>query len=229
MKNTLIIFFSLFVSFSAFAQPYKTIKVYKPYKWMFGAHWSAIDDSGDKFGDIFDFNNAWNIKPFPTKLSLDRYIIYGWSIEAIATYGEYTESKTVNDTTGIKGMLASFDVHGKWSFYNLYAPRARWIEPYFTFGVGYTYREGTADPHVPTVNLGGGLNFWVINRLGIQLASNAKIGVYPGFWETDNNYLQHTIGIVYRTPDKSSYRYPNNKKQHKWTKKQQKFKRKGGH
>lgn len=197
---------------------------------MFGAHWSAVEDDGNKFEHITDFSNSWNIKPFPTKLTLDRYIIYGWSVEAIASYGNYTESKLVYDTTGIKGTIASFDLHGKFSFYNIYAPRARWFDPYLNFGIGYTYRDGIGNAHTPTVNAAGGINFWIIHQLGIQVSSMAKFSVYPGIWDTHDNYLQHSIGIVYRTPDKSTYRYPNNKKQHKWTNKQQKkFKRKGGH
>ena len=231
MKSILTISFLVCLVNVSFAQPYKTIKPYKPYKWMFGVHWSAIDDDGNKFGDLFNVNDSWNIKPFPTKISLDRYLVYGWSIEAIASYGEYTESKIVNDSTGVTGTIASFDLNAKWSFYNLYAPRARWIEPYFNFGVGYTYRDGTANTHVPTLNLGGGLNIWFIKRLGIQIASVGKLGLFPGFWDFDthDNYMQHSIGLVYRTPDKSSYRYKNRSKQHKWTKQNRKFKRKGGH
>lgn len=231
MRSLFLIAFFLVANFT-FAQPYKTIKPYKPYKWMIGVHWSAIEDDGDKFNGLFDVNNSWNIKPFPTKLTLDRYLTYGWSLEGVLSYGEYTEEKRVNDTTGITGVIASFDFNGKYSLYNLYAPRARWIEPYFIAGVGYTYRNGTASEHVPTVNLGGGLNIWFIKQLGLQISSNAKLGMWPGVWDenSSSNYFQHSVGLVFRTPDKAKYKNPNKKAQHKWTKKRQRgFKRKGGH
>lgn len=228
-KNFLL---SLFVAlaYTASAQPYKTIKTYKPYKWMIGVHWSAIDDDGSKFGKNFDVTNSWNIKPFPTQFTLDRYFIYGWSAEMALSYGEYGTDKLVNDTTGVSGMILSADFHGKYSFYNNYAPRARWIDPYFIAGVGFTYRTGTADPYVPTVNLGGGVNFWIVKQFGIRIASTAKFAVYPGFWDTKSNYFQHNAGLVFRTPDYAKHKNPNRRKQHKWTKKQpKKFKNKGGH
>lgn len=227
-KRTIVLLFSLFCLQSAFAQPYQTIKVYRPYKWMFGVHLNVIEDDGYKFERMFDVNNSWNVLPYPTRLTLDRYFKYGWSMEFAASYASYTDNRLINDTLGVTGTNFSFDVNGKYSLYNLYAPKARWFEPYFTFGVGYTYRDVTVDPHVPTVNLGGGVNFWILYRLGIQISSQAKFAVYPTVWETHGNYLQHTVGIVYRTPWEKGYEYPNNKKQHKWTKKQPRYKRKGG-
>lgn len=217
------------ISLQTFAQPYKTIKPYKPYKWMFGIHWYGLEDDGNKFGGMFDVNRSWNIKPYPTTLTIDRYFVYGWSAEASLAYGQYTTDKLVNDTTGVSGLNLSFDINGKYSFYNLYAPSARWIDPYVIAGIGFTYRDATADPYVPTVNLGGGVNFWFINWMGIRLSAMAKFGVYPGFWDTHNNYLQYNAGLVFRTPDKATY-HPSNKKQHKWTNKQpKKYKQKGGH
>lgn len=227
MKHLLLIF-SILLSQGLFAQPYKTVKIYKPYKWMFGAHWLVIEDSGAKGADFLDTDSSWNYLPFPTTITVDRYFKYGWSIEGGLNYMQYSTSRKLHDTTGIGGFNFSFDANGKFSFYNLYAPRARWIDPYVTFGVGYTYRDQYVDPHVPSVNLGGGVNFWIIKQLGIRLSAQSKIGVYPSFWNNHNNYLQYNAGIVFRTKDVVPYTYPNNKKQHKWTKERQKFKRKGG-
>lgn len=229
IKQTLILLV-LTVSFYAGAQPYKTIKPFKPYKWMFGVHWNAVDDDGHKFDQIFDVNNSWNIKPFPTSLTIDRYFVYGWSAELALNYAEYTTNKLIYDTTGISGFNLSADIHGKYSFYNNYAPKARWIDPYLIAGIGFTYRQGVGDAYVPTVNLGGGVNFWIVNQLGIRLSATSKFGAYPAFWDTHNNYLQYNAGIVFRTPDNAVYKNPNRKKQHKWTNSQpKKYKEKGGH
>ena len=51
----------LFCTSVAFAQPWKTVKVFKPYKWMFGVSWSAIDDNGHPFERMFDLGSSWNI------------------------------------------------------------------------------------------------------------------------------------------------------------------------
>tara|TARA_R110002072_G_scaffold302402_2_gene485173 strand:+ start:41880 stop:42572 length:693 start_codon:yes stop_codon:yes gene_type:complete len=230
MKKALFLLtFAFFISHS-YAQPYKTIKIYKPYKWMVGVSWSAIDDDGRQFEGIFDVAN-WNYMVFPTRITLDRYFRYGWSAEAVATYSQYLPDKLVNDSTNRGSTFFSFDLNGKYSFYQKYAPRARWIDPYFTFGVGYTYRNSAnVSPHVPTVNLGFGLNIWIVRSLGIQLHSNAKIGVYPGFWVTHTNYLQHSAGIVFRWGEgKKNSNGGFGRKKNKWTKKKPKYKPNKGH
>lgn len=225
----LLLLFFITLSTSALAQPYKTIKEYKPYKWMFGVHWSIVEDDGSPFANIFNAGTSWNLRPYPSKITVDRYIKHGWSMEGALTYGQYVSSNVVNSETGISGFMGAADIHGKWSFYNLYAPNARWVEPYVTFGAGYTFRSVSSPMHAPTINAGGGVNFWLMESLGIQLASSAKFAVLPTFWKTKGNYLHHSFGIVYRTPDQSSHRNENDKKRYPWTKKNKRFKNKQGH
>lgn len=212
-----------------YAQPYKTIKTFKPYKWMFGVHWTAIDDNGDKFGRLFDPGKSWNILPYPTKITVDRYFKYGWSLEMAGSYTQYLPGKLINDSTNVSGIFASLDVHGKYSFYQQYAPRARWIDPYFTFGVGYTYRSAGAFQHTPTVNAGFGINLWIYGGLGVQLHSTAKFAVYPGFWNTPENYLQHSAGVVLRIKSKNNNRSDFHRRKNKWAHGKKRYKgRKGG-
>lgn len=222
----------IFVAFAqtAHAQPYKTIGVYKPYKWMIGISWSAIDDNGDKLGNLFDVQNSWNLLPYPSTLTVDRYFKYGWSMEFGGTYSKYKLGKLINDSTNVEGTFFNVDINAKYSFYQLYAPRSRWIEPYLTAGIGYTYRAEGADMHVPTVNLGGGINIWVYRGIGLRLNSTAKFGVYPGFWNTPNNYLQHSAGLVFRFgTGKSNPNKDFNRRKNKWVHKGGKrYKQKGG-
>jgi len=231
MFKNLLVILALFASVHAYAQPYKTIKIYKPYKWMLGLHVSAIEDDGEKFKQVFKVQDRWNIQPFPTRLTLDRYFLYGWSAEAALTYTQYKSNIIVNDSTGITGAHFSFDLNGKYSFYQLYAPRARWIEPYLTFGIGYTYRDKTAEMHVPTLNLGGGLNWWFSKFVGLQISSSAKFALYPEFWDTKSNYLQHNIGLVFRTAGENAVMHQDKRKHHKWSSKHstKKFRKKHGH
>ena len=231
MQKSLLTFSFILAVTVLFAQPYKTVKIFKPYKWMFGVSWSAIDDNGYKFERMFDLGSSWNIAPFPSKISVDRYFRYGWSAEASATYGILKNNRYVNDTIGLRSDLYNIDLSGKYSFYNAYAPKHRWIDPYFTFGIGYTFRpSANTPPHAPTVNLGFGLNFWIINNLGIQLHSTGKLAFIPSFWNTHGNYFQHSAGIVFRTNDqrKHSNGYFGQRK-NKWVHGKNNFKQKGGH
>lgn len=230
MKKTLALTFFLLVFGKAFAQPYKTLKVYRPYKWMIGLGWSALDDNGNKFGQVFDINNSWNAVPYPSTISLDRYFTYGWSIEGVATYSKYKEGNLINDSTNFSGTYFGFDVNGKYSFYQLYAPSLRWIDPFVTFGAGYTYRENAGtDVHVPAVNLGGGVNFWFTKNIGLQVRSQAKLGVFPEFWNTKSNYLHHSAGLVIRYGRNSKHRNGEfGKRKNKWVHGKKKFRQKGG-
>lgn len=230
MKQYLtIILFVLFAQ-TATAQPYKTTGTFKPYKWMIGVSWSAIDDNGDKFGNLFDVKNSWNYLPFPTTLTLDRYLNYGWSLEFGGTYSKYKLGTLINDSTNFEGTFFNFDANAKFSFSRLYAPRAQWFDPYLIAGIGYTYRAEGAANHAPTVNIGGGINFWVYKGIGIRLNSSAKLGVYPGFWKTPENYLHHSAGLVFKFGGGKKNQNKNfNRRKNKWIHKGGKrYKQKGG-
>lgn len=232
-KLCLYILTTLLLGFSVdvLAQPYKTIKGYKPYKWMFGMHWNAVEDDGSKFQGLFNTKDTWNAMIFPTKFTADRYFNYGWSLEMEGAYNRFEDDKTINDSTGLASNFASFDLNVKYSFYSSYNPRARWIDPYFTFGAGYTYRDNAnVSVHSPSVNLGGGLNFWIKNW-GLQIASQAKLNVWPGIWDANNHesYLHHSVGIVYRTTTPVHTNGYFGKKKYGWAKKSKRYKKKKGH
>ena len=215
----------------AFAQPYKLQKEIKPYKWMVGAHWTVIEDDGEQWG-FFDVGPSWHILYYPTKLTVDRYFTSGWSVEVAGAFSQYTPGKRVNDTIGGASLFIAADVNAKKSFYYLYAPRHRWIDPYVTAGLGYTMRSNAyVAQHVPTLNIGAGFNIWIHRIFGLQFHSNAKLGLWPGFWDSSfhTNYFQHSAGIVFRWGDGKNDNGNFGKKKHKWTNKKQKFKKKGGH
>ena len=230
MKKILFLFAFIFTLSNTYAQPYKTIKTFKPYDWMIGVSWTVIDDDGKQFTGLFDVPNSWNFLYYPTKLSLDKYFKYGWSMEVSATYESYLPGKLINGHTDVSGLFLAADVNGKYSFYNKYAPKMRWFEPYFTFGVGYTLRTaGTESIHAPTINLGYGMNFWIYKGFGIQLHSNAKIGVLPMIWTSNTNYLQHSAGLVYRWKKGSRNKGDFDKRRYPWTRKNERYKEKSGH
>ena len=215
----------------SFAQPYKTIKTFKPYKWMIAANWTGIEFIGANNSNSTDYSGSYTIQPYPTQLIIDRYFIYGWSMELDLTYAPSTLILETTDSTRFStssGVLASFDILGKYSFYNNYAPRARWIDPFLTFGIGYTYREASNTSHLPTVNLGAGVNFWIINQLGIRLSAGGKLGAYPLPWDESNIFIQYNAGIVFRTKAEKGNNSPSKRKKHKWAHKKQKFNNKKG-
>lgn len=191
---------------------------------MIGVHWTAIDDNGDKFGRIFDVQNSWNLLPYPSQITVDRYLKYGWSAEFSSSYMQYKSGKIINDSTNVSATFLNASLSGKFSFYNMYAPKARWIDPYVTLGIGYTYRSAGSDAHVPTVNAGGGVNFWIVNGFGIRLNATSNFAVYPTIWNTNANYLQYSAGLVARFGSESKNNSDFSRRKNKWTSKKKRYK-----
>ena len=178
------------------AQPNKMITNKDNYNWMFGASWMMLDDDGTETNP-FNFSQ-YHTAPYPSRIFVDKYLYNGWSIEGSLSFQKYDDSKLVNDSIGIKGSLFGLDVHSKYSFYKFLG--SSWIDPYVIAGGGITSRitdeRNTAKAMSINANIGGGINFWVSNNIGIQLQSIAKFSVND--FMGPSNYMVHTAGVVVR-------------------------------
>ena len=66
-------------------------------------------------------------------------------------------------------------------------------------GLGYTQRSTVRYAQTGTFNLGIGATIWVLdNQLGINLQGTGKFGLQSPLISTGSNYLQHSIGVVYK-------------------------------
>lgn len=178
------------------AQPNKMITNKDNYNWMFGASWMMLDDDGAETNP-FNFSE-YHSAVYPSRFFADKYIYNGWSVEGSLCFQKYDNGKLVNDSIGIDGSLFAFDVHSKYSFYKLLG--SSWIDPYLFAGGGITSRQSdernTAKTMSINANIGGGLNFWVSNNIGIQLQSVAKFSLND--FMGPSNYMAHTAGVVVR-------------------------------
>lgn len=153
----------LIFSFNLNAQNFKKIK---PYTWMIGIHWNIIDDTGNRYNDIFDVKNGWNALPYPSSLNFDFYFLKGLSAEIIGGVNRYKDTKTINNAMGRGGIVSILDVHAKYNFGFLMNQQI--IEPFTVVGVGYTGRpmlEGLESQL--NVNAGVGLNIMVYKGIGV--------------------------------------------------------------
>lgn len=216
MKKILFLFLFLTNLIFVVAQPAALTTKKNPYKWMFGLSWSFIDDNGEPFTKLFDLPGSFNFEYFPTKLMVDRYLRKGWSMEGDLTYNKYYSNKLINDTTGVQGLFFSGDVHVKYSF-KRFLRGAKWFDPYISMGLGVTYRTVRPQPLTPTVNTSFGANFWFSRRWGAQLQTTGKLGIVPDFYTSNSNYLQHSVGVVYRFTPKRKSSNSFSKRRHKWT------------
>ncbi len=212
----------LFVS-NSLAQPSSINRKKNPYSWMFGLSWNVVDDDGQAFSNLFDVKGSWNYLPYPTRISIDKYLKKGWSLEGMVAYNKYTSSKLINDTTGLSGIFVSGDFHVKYSFYRFFAP-TKWFDPYLSAGIGVTYRQVMSSAITPTCNIALGANFWFSKSWGLQVQTMGKLGLVSDIYTSKTDYLQHTVGVVYRKQPKRKHSR-NNKKRYGWTKETQKYKR----
>lgn len=227
MLKKLFFITTFLLTFHSQAQPESLRTKAHPYKWMFGLSWSLIEDNGEKFTKLFDIPGSFNYEYFPSRIMLDRYFRYGWSMEFAGSFNRFLPAAQVNDTTGVTGFLAGLDINAKFSF-NRYLRGAKWLDPYVCMGIGGTYRtDTTAGPFTPNVNIALGVNFWFGQKRhwGAQLQTCGKLAVWEGVPNNNANYIQYNVGIVYRFTPKKSSRNNFNNRQHKWTNEKQKFKK----
>lgn len=213
-----------FLVFQAKAQPAMMSRNRDPYKWMFGLSWNVVNDNEEKFANLLDISRSWNGLYYPSRFFVDRYLRNGWSWEAAIAYNQYKTSKIINDSTGRSGLFFSGDVNVKYS-YNHLLKRNKWFDPYYSFGLGVTYRTALSNPLTPTLNGALGSNFWFSKKWGAQVQIAGKLALASDIYVSKNDYFQCSLGIVYRKHASRKSNHFNNKK-HRWTHDKQKFKRK---
>jgi len=186
----------LLVPFFYHAQGYKTRDNANPYKLMFGLGWSIWDDDGNP-SDLFKVQSM-HAEVFPSRLMFDYYFYKGWSAEGGVAFTRFKGVKPVNGQIGVKGFGLSADVNLKYSFNGLLGKGM--LDPYLLMGVGGTVHpagDTLSKAFYPTLNVGGGINFWFNNAIGIQVQSVGKIGLTSDFFGK-SDYFQHSIGLVVR-------------------------------
>jgi hypothetical protein len=210
------VFACCFIASQSFGQ--KNFKKIKPYAWMVGVHWNIIDDNGDRYGSLFDVQNAWNILPYPTALNIDYYFMKGFSAEVLFSYNRYDSAKVINGVTGITGGVITADFNAKYSIGFLMEQQV--FDPFIYLGLGYTNRAGLDDfRNMFGMNIGAGFNIMVWRGLGLQWRTTGKIGILPDFYTVEGDYLQHHFGLIYKIPDMSGNSNPFAKPKYGWTKK----------
>lgn len=187
MKSVITLFFSLLVSFSPFSQ--------NDTRWFVSIGFNAVDDDGKAFEDVFKVKSNWIFLPMPSSISVGKKINNSFSAEFSENLNSYNTGDRKDKsivTTPI--LFMSMDVFGKYHINSLY-DNPKWLDPFVFIGLGGTLRGKSFDP-MPS--LGFGVTFWFNDRLGLNLQSAAKFGVFS---KNSSSYLQHTIDFRIRIGD----------------------------
>ncbi|MEM1259732.1 MAG: OmpA family protein, partial [Bacteroidota bacterium] len=106
--------------------------------WIFGVGFNAIDDAGSEFTNVFNVSDNWNIVPFPSRLSIGRYFKNGLGLEAIGSYNQYQEGKTIDGIVAVEDIdYYAIDFRISYDL-NMILGETGWFDPYVGIGAGYT-------------------------------------------------------------------------------------------
>lgn len=187
---------------------------------IIGISWNIVDDDGSPYRYFFRFARSWNMVPYPSRLTIERFAQRGFSTEGAFCYDLYKPGKIINGKTiGGAFPFASADLNVKYYLAALMGESApRHFDPYFIFGAGFTLRVAAlpALPFAFTANAGLGFHFWIGKNWGLNFQSMAKFGIKHNFYRTNANYLQHTFGFVFRFDPGQHKRNPFIKPRYPW-------------
>lgn len=167
---------------------------------IFEIGWNIIDDDGKPFKSLLDIKNSWNVRPYPTRIGIAKQVAPYWYVEASFSYTVYKTGKTINhDVIGNSGNFYSIDLETKYDLNQLIG-NTLWFDPYISAGFAYTNRVISIYPSTFTGNFGVGANFWIFDEsIGIMYQTQGKLGIHTPFIRNETNYLQHNIGIIFKT------------------------------
>jgi len=160
--------------------------------WLVTVGANAVDDSGDEFGELFDFNEGWNMVPYPSRVSIGRYFKNGIGLEAIGSYNRYKEGKIVDNVVNPEDIdywgldfRVSYDL-------NQILGHTGFFDPYIGIGAGYTDANNQGRG---TYNAIVGFRTWFSDHWGVDFNSTGKWAM-----DTENatNHIQHAVGVAYR-------------------------------
>nr|WP_299067378.1 OmpA family protein [uncultured Allomuricauda sp.] len=160
--------------------------------WIVSLGTNIVDDSGDEFGELFDFKDGWNMVPFPSRASIGRYFENGIGLEAIGTYNKYKEGKTVDNVLNLQE-IDYFGLDFRISYdLNMILGELGFFDPYVGIGAGYTDANNQGRG---TYNAVLGFRTWFSDHWGLDFSSTGKWTMNT---ENSTNHIQHAVGIAYR-------------------------------
>jgi hypothetical protein len=162
--------------------------------WRAQLGWSMVDDDGKYVPSISDLKDGLNVFAVPTKLSIEKQLNYFWHLELTGSYNILKEGKTVNgELISSNQSFTCFDLNTK------YIPsKSYMLEPYALVGLGHTLRTTSKYKSTSNLNLGGGLNIWVVDEVfALNFQATAKFGLIAPVIKTGANYFQYSVGGVY--------------------------------
>ncbi|WP_296381836.1 OmpA family protein [Winogradskyella sp.] len=153
---------------------------------------------GDYFDEYFNAEDHWNILPSLSTVSVSRYLSDGFTFTATGSINRISKVGTnVDPVTGIQtgtaevDDLSYFGIDGRVSYSFMDIVKSKTIDPYLGVGGGYTWVDQIG---AGTLNGTLGLNYWVSEKVGINVNSTYK----HSFEDYLPKHFQHSVGVTFK-------------------------------
>lgn len=168
--------------------------------WAVGFGVNAVDvriptEFGDYAKDYIGTSD-WNILPSISRVTVDRYLNDGFTLQLAGSLNKIETFRSENDTDELYWAI---DANVKYDLNNLIG-NTGWWDPYVFVGGGYTSmgdapkiigKEGGGEG---TLNVGAGFNVWFNDNLGMNFQTGGK----KEFADKIQDHFQHSIGLVFK-------------------------------
>lgn len=159
--------------------------------WAVGFGVNAVDvripsDFGDYAKDYIGTSD-WNILPSISRVTVDRYLNDGFTLQLAGSLNKIETFRTEND---MDELYWAIDANVKYDLNNLIG-NTGWWDPYVYVGGGYT---SLADEGEGMLNAGAGFNVWFNENLGLNFQTGGK----KEFADKVKDHFQHSIGLVFK-------------------------------
>lgn len=158
--------------------------------------------------NVVDFNNNtefvdrlkdlggssdWNFLPSISRISGEKYLDKGFSLQFAGSLSEITTLNTLDD---VDFLYFSIDAIVKYDL-NMLIGDTSWFDPYVYLGGGYVSVDENGEG---MINAGFGFNTWFNDNLGLNFQTGAK----KGFSDEVKSHFQSSVGVVVKFGGKDS-------------------------
>ncbi|NVK51816.1 MAG: OmpA family protein [Flavobacteriaceae bacterium] len=148
-------------------------------------------DFGTQIKDLLG-NGDWNILPSISRLTVEKYLQDGFSLQLAGSLNKITTMSSKND---VDKLYYSFGANVKYDVNKLvdlvFGSTTQWFDPYVYLGGDYT---ALGDMGEGMINVGVGFNTWFNENMGLAFQTGTK----KGFSGDVGTHYQSSLGLVFK-------------------------------
>ena len=142
-------------------------------------------DFGDQMKDLLG-NKDWNVLPSISRISAEKYLEKGFSLQLAGSVNEITFFETEGDSDFL---YYSLGANVKYDLNNLIGDTSKYFDPFVFLGGDFVSADSNSEG---MLNVGVGFNTWFNENLGLSFQTGTK----KGFSSEVKSHYQSSLGLV---------------------------------